>query len=224
MSQPQTLDVILTGATGMVGEGVLLECLAHPAVRSVLVVGRKPCGREHPKLRETLVPSFLALGDVEEQFVGYNTCFFCAGVSSLGKNEADYTRITYDTTLHFAETLARLNPDMTFEYISGASTDSTEKGRVMWARVKGRTENALAHLPFAQEYNLRPGFMRATEGQRNLVSYYRYINWLYPVLHTVAKNYASTLSQVGRAMIELALHGSPKQVLEVADINALAKQ
>ncbi|MFC6646254.1 epimerase [Granulicella cerasi] len=216
------ISVIVTGTTGMVGEGVLLECLASPSVSRVLSVARKPCGYTHPKLDEVIVPSFLSLADVEEQFVGYDACFFCAGVSSLGKDEAEYTRITYDTTLHFAETLARLNPLMVFEYISGAGTDSTEQGKSMWARVKGRTENALARLPFRAVYNLRPGMMRPSEHQRHVPGMMKAIGALYPVMRVVLPKHVSTLSQIGRAMIRIAIDGSSKRVLEVSDLNALA--
>lgn len=217
-----SLKIILTGATGMVGEGVLLDCLDHPAISEVLLVSRKPFGRTHLKLRELLVPDFFNLSAVEAQLTGYDACFFCAGVSSAGMKEADYTRITYDTTLHFAQTLARLNPSMTFVYVSGAGTDSSEHGRIMWARVKGRTENALQKLGFARAYNFRPGFMKATEGQRNIKGYYNAIAWLYPILRIVLPNYVSTMHQVGEAMIHVARNGYPKPILEVKDINSLS--
>lgn len=217
------LKIILTGATGMVGEGVLLACLAHPQVEAVLCVNRKPMGRSHLKLKEYLVADFLALKVDDEKLKGYNACFFCAGVSSLGMKEEQYTRITYDTTLHFAEVLGRQNPEMSFIYVSGAGTDSSEKGRVMWARVKGKTENDLAKMPFKNVYNFRPGFMKATPGQRNLPTIYRFIGWLYPILKVVWPGMTSTLQEVGQAMINSVLKGSAKQVLEVKDIKALAK-
>jgi hypothetical protein len=141
----------------------------------------------------------------------------------VGKSEAVYTRTTYDTTLHFAQTLVKVNPGMTFVYVSGAGTDSTEKGRMMWARVKGRTENALTRLGFRAEYNFRPGFMKAMPGQKNLPASYRAFAWLYVVLRLVAPNYASTLKDVGRAMIRCVAQGYPKTVLEVRDINTLGK-
>ncbi|MGA7351144.1 MAG: NAD-dependent epimerase/dehydratase family protein, partial [Acidobacteriaceae bacterium] len=156
------MKVIITGATGMVGEGVMLECLENPAVDEVLLVSRRPYGASFPKLKECIVPDFMQLDAAVDQLKGYDACFFCAGVSSIGKSEADYTRITYDTTLHFAETVARVNPKMVFVYVSGMGTDSTEKGRMMWARVKGRTENALSRVGFRAVYSFRPGFMRAT--------------------------------------------------------------
>ena len=163
------------------------------------------------------------LDDIRDQLTGYDACFFCAGISSVGMSEADYTHITYDITLHFAGVLASLNPQMVFCYVSGAHTDSTEKGRVMWARVKGRTENALTRLGFRGVYNFRPGFMRATPGQKNLKFAYNLIGWAYPLLRVLLPNLVSTLHDVAIAMIRCVQHGYPKQILEVKDINALAK-
>jgi nucleoside-diphosphate-sugar epimerase len=222
------LKVIITGATGMVGEGVMLVCLEHPAIEQVLIVSRKlygaaSFGAGHPKLKECIVPDFMQLDGVESELGGYDACFFCAGVSSVGKSEAEYTRITYDTTLHFAETVARVNPEMVFTYVSGTGTDSTEKGRTMWARVKGRTENALTRVGFRAAYSFRPAFMRAMPGQRNLPGLYKALGWLYPVLRVVMPSYVSTLEDVGRAMIRCVTQGYPKQILEVRDINALGK-
>lgn len=217
------LNVIITGATGMVGEGVLLTCLEHPAIARVLLVSRKPYGMQHPKLTECIVPDFMHLDTVRDQLTGYDACFFCAGISSAGMSEGDYTHITYDITLHFASALASLSPRMVFCYVSGALTDSTEKGRMMWARVKGRTENALTRLGFRSVYNFRPGFMRATPGQRNIKSYYKLIEWAYPLLHTLLPNQVSTLHDVGIAMIRCVQQGYPKQTLEIKDINTLAK-
>jgi len=216
------LRVILTGATGLVGEGVLLECLENAAIERVLVVGRRPCGREHPKLAELLVPAFTRLGAAEAQLSGYDTCFYCAGISSAGLSEDEYTRITYDTPLHFAQVLARLNPQMVFCHVSGSHTDSSEKGRVMWARVKGRAENALMKLPFKRVHNFRPGFMKPTEGQRNVRSYYRVIAPLAPVLKVLLPGQILTMREVARAMISCARGGNVKQVLEIRDIRALA--
>jgi nucleoside-diphosphate-sugar epimerase len=217
------LKVIITGATGMVGEGVMLECVENPAVDEVLLVSRRPYGPLPPKVKECIVPDFMQADVVTDQLRGYDACFFCAGVSSVGKSEAEYTRITYDTTLHFAETLVKVNPGMVFTYVSGMGTDSTEKGRLMWARVKGRTENALTRLGFRAEYNFRPGFMKAMPGQRNLPGSYKALGWLYPVLKLVASNYVSTLEDVGRAMIRCGSQGYPKPILEVRDINTLGK-
>lgn len=218
------IKVIVTGATGMVGEGVLHECLQHPMVTEVLIVNRRSLGLDHPKLKEIIHKDFFDVSPIETQIKGYDACFFCLGVSSVGMKEPDYYKLTYTLTLGFAETLARLNPDMTFEYISGASTDSTEKGRMMWARVKGKTENDLAKLPFKREYNFRPGYMHPTPGLKNTNKYYKYITWLYPILKRLTPNSVSTLSDMGKAMINAALYGYEKQILEVKDINLLARK
>jgi uncharacterized protein YbjT (DUF2867 family) len=223
VAEGEKFKVIITGATGMVGEGVLLECLAHPAVEQILLVSRKPYGGTHPKLQECIVADFLNLEGVENQLAGYDACFYCAGVSSAGMSESEYSRITYDITLHFAHTLARLNPQMVFDYVSGSLTDSSEKGRIMWARVKGRTENALARARFRSVFLFRPGFMKPIAGQRNIKGYYKAIGWLYRVLHTLLPNQVSTLQDVGLAMILTVLKGYPKQILEIRDINALAR-
>jgi uncharacterized protein YbjT (DUF2867 family) len=217
------LRVILTGATGMVGEGVLLECLENPAVAHVLVLSRRPSGRSHPKMTELLHANLQDLGPIEPQLTGYDACFFCAGISSVGVSKEEYERITHDLTLDFARTLARLNPALTFVYVSGAGTDSAEKSGQHWARVKGRTENELLALPFRRAYMFRPGFMRATPGQRNLLKWYGLVAWLYPLARRFAPAYVSTMQEVGRAMINAASAGAPKPVLEVPDIVALAR-
>jgi uncharacterized protein YbjT (DUF2867 family) len=217
------LRVIITGATGMVGEGVLFECLAHPAVEQVLMVNRRPYRAKHPKLRECIVPDFLDLDEFTSQFTGYDACFYCAGVSSRGMSESEYSHITYDVTTHFAHKLAILNPQMVFTYVSGSLTDSSEKGRLMWARVKGKTENALMRSAFRKVYNFRPGFMKPTLGQQNIKPYYQAIGWLYPLLRVLFPNQVSTTREVGLAMINSVLRGYPKQVLEVKDIKSLAK-
>ena len=216
------LRVILTGATGMVGEGVLLECLTNPTVEHVLVLTRKPTGRTHAKMSELLVPDLANLSAVESQLTGYNACFFCAGVSSVGISKQEYERITHDMTLAVAETLARLNPDMTFIYVSGAGTDSSEKSSQHWARVKGRTENELLALPFPAAYMFRPAFMKITPGQRNVLKWYGAIAWLYPLARKLTPQFVSTMQEVGRAMINAADFGYTKPVLEVRDIVALA--
>ncbi len=216
------MKVIITGATGMVGEGVLLECLAHPEVTAVLLVSRKHYEMNHPKLQEYLIPDFMKLDEFTAQLSGYDACFFCAGVSSIGMKEADYSRVTYDLTLHFAGTLAKLNPGMVFTYVSGSLTDSTEKGRIMWARVKGRTENALMKLPFKGVYNFRPGFMDPTPGQKSIKPAYKMIKVLSPVLRLFFPKRVLTLHQVGLAMIHCVLRGYPKQILEIGDIKMAA--
>ncbi len=216
------IRAIITGATGMVGEGVLHECLQHPDVEQVLTVNRKPYGGGHPKLRELIVPDLFNLEVVSHQLSGYNACFFCAGVTSVGKNEEEYRRLTYDLTLNFAQTLVQLNPDLTFCYISGAGTNSTEKGGSMWARVKGKTENDLAKLPFKQVYNFRPGMMKPTPGLKNVLPMYKYLGWLYPLFRLIMPRMTGTLREVGLAMINVVLKGYPKTIIEVTDIKVLA--
>src|ERR1700719_1492013 len=216
-----TIKTIITGATGMVGEGVLLECLNHPDVEQVLVINRKPGGVSHPKLRELIHIDFFNLAPIERQLTGFNACFFCLGVSSVGMSEEEYRRITYDLTLNVAQLLARLNPEMTFCYVTGAGTDSSEQGRVAWARVKGVTENALMRL-FKHSYMFRPAFMKATSGQKNVKSYYKFFVWLYPIRRALAPSGFCTWQKVGLAMIKSVSKGYPKQSLEVKHIVKLA--
>ena len=218
-----TIKAIITGATGMVGEGVLLECLQNPAVAEVLVLGRRPCGYTHAKLRELLVSDLGDLSAIESQLSGYNACFFCAGVSAVGLSPEAYERITHDLTLRFAQTLARTSPALTFCYVSGAGTDSREQSRQRWARVKGRTENDLLKLPFRAAYMIRPAFLKPTAGQRNVLTMYRYVGWLYPVLRAVAPGTVSTLQELALALIAVAQRGAAKPVLEVRDLLALAR-
>ena len=218
------IKAIITGSTGMVGEGVLLECIQHPDVESILVINRRPCDVTHPKLKEIIHIDFFDLSSIEPGLSGYNACFFCAGVSSMGMKEQEYTRITYDLTMNIGQTLSKLNPDMTFCYVSGAGTDSSEKGRMMWARVKGRTENDLMKLKFKNVFAFRPAFMKAVKGQKNLPKFYKYIQFPYPVLHALFPQYFVTLSDVGLAMINCALAGAEKKVLEAKDIAELAKR
>lgn len=218
------MKVIITGATGMVGEGVMLACVENPAVDDILLISRRAYGASPPKVKELIVPDFMQVDQAAGQLRGYDACFFCAGVSSVGKSEAEYTRITYDTTLHVARTLVALNPTMVFVYVSGAMTDSTEKGRVMWARVKGRTENALQKAGFRAAYNFRPGFMKPMPGQRYLQPWFKWIGWLFPILRVVAPNQVSTLHDVGVAMVRCVIDGYPKRILEIKDINQLARE
>ena len=217
------IKAIITGATGMVGEGVLLECLHDPEVEAILLFSRKPSGYTHPKLRELLHPDFQNLEAIESQLVGYNACFYCAGVSSIGISQAEYERITYDTTLTVAETLVKLNPEMVFCYVTGVGTDSSEQGRSHWARTKGRTENALLRLPFHGAYMFRPGFMLPTPGQRNVLKLYRPISWIYPLARRWAPSYVSTMQEVGQAMLAVVRVGYPTPVLAVPDMVALAQ-
>ena len=217
------LRIILTGTSGMVGEGVLLECLANPAVEVVLSISRKPCGHQHPKLKEIIHADFYNLQSIASQLSGYNACFFCLGISSVGISKEDYYKTTYTLTMQVAEVLLQQNKNITFCYISGAGTDSTEKGWLSWARVKGKTENDLIKLPFKAVYAFRPGFLKATPGQKNLKSWYTFFEWLYPVTKAVAPNIGSTLQQLGQAMIRVSTSGYPQKVLEVKDIIQAAK-
>ena len=209
--------IILTGATGMVGEGVLLTLLQQPEVEAVLSISRQPSGHAHPKLRELLVPDFMNLTAIESELAGYSACLFCAGVSSVGKQEAEYTRLTYDLTLHVARTLVRHSPALTFCYVSGAGTGS----RQMWAQVKQRTENDLRQLPFAAAYMFRPAGIKPLAGQQHVLPMYRWFSWLLPLARQLG--YATTVAELGLAMLHAAERGYPKPVLEVADILQLAK-
>lgn len=213
------IKIILTGATGMVGEGVLMECLENPDVSEILSVSRKPSGKTHPKLKEYLVSDFLSIDLHDEKLKGYDACFFCAGISSIGMNEEDYTKITYDTTLHFAKAVLNQNPEMVFNYVSGASTDSTESGKLMWARVKGRTENDLKRMNFRGAYNFRPGFMKPVEGQTNVKWFFKPFIWIFPIFF---QSKSLTLREVGRAMINVTQKGYPTSTLEIRDIKNLA--
>ena len=217
-----TIKAIITGATGMVGEAVLLECLINSDVEQVLVINRKPGGVSHPKLREIIHADFFNLASVEQQLTGYDACFFCLGVSSVGMDAAQYKRVTYDLTLSVGQVLAKADPEMTFCYVTGKGTDSSEQGRIAWARVKGATENALMRL-FKRAYMFRPAMMKASPGQKNLNPYYKYLAWIYPIGRALSPAHFCTLQEVGRAMINAASKGYPKQILEVKDIVELAK-
>ncbi len=204
----------------MVGEGVLLECLQNEKVAEILIVNRKHYDLTHPKLKELIVPDFMKLEQYRSALVGYDACFYCAGVSSIGMKEEEYTKITYDTTLHFAKTLSVINSNMVFTFVTGRSTDSTETGKSMWARVKGKTENALMKLPFKGEYNFRPGYMKPFKEQKNVKVIVKIFGFFYK---TLFPGDSLTTQEVGRAMINLSFNGSSKQVLEVKDIKELAK-
>ena len=216
------LKLIVTGASGMVGEGALLVCLQRDDIESVLVVGRKPCGTTHPKLKEILHGDFFDLTAIENQLSGYDGCLFCLGVSSVGMKEPEYTKLTYTLTTHFAGALAKHNPNMVFCYISGANTDSTEKGRSMWARVKGRTENELTRI-FKKAYNFRPGGLIPTPGMKNVLPIYKYLGWIIPVMKVVAPGSLCKLEELGNAMVNAVFRGYNKQVLEIPDILVLSK-
>jgi len=222
----RAVKVVLFGASGMVGGGVLLECLDDPRVASVLVVGRRACGVTHPKLTEILHPDFFDYAPLAPRFRDVDACFFCLGVSAAGLTEAEYTRRTYDLTLSAARALAAASPRLVFVYVSGAGTDSTERGRVMWARVKGRTENALLALPIRGAYMVRPGFIQPMRGVRSGTPLYRVfyvvLGPLLPALRRMFPRQITTTVAVGRAMIALAAHGDKKKVLDPEDINRLA--
>ncbi len=213
-----SIKPILFGATGMVGEGVLHEALKDSSVESVLVIGRRSCDVTHPKLTEVLHTDFYDYTAIEERLRGYNACFFCLGVTSIGKNESEYRRLTYDLTIAAAQTLARLNSDMTFCYVSGAGTDSTERGNSMWARVKGKTENDLMKLPFKAVYAFRPGYIKPIPGLKHSITLAKIVAPLYPLLKMFLSKYVCMLEDVGRAMIHVAHAGYSKRILECEDI------
>jgi len=220
------MKVVIFGASGMVGQGVLLECLDHQAISSVLVVGRSPSAIEHAKVEEIIHSDFSDYGSIEDRLVGLDACFFCLGVSAAGMSEEDYRHITYDLAVSAAETLSRLNPEIVLCYVSGAGTDSSEKGRTMWARVKGTTENRLLNMPFNSAYMFRPGYIQPRKGVRSKTQLYQAMYTvlapLYPIWKTFFPGFVTTTEKVGLAMIRVAEQGFPKHVLETRDINLLA--
>ncbi|REC61522.1 nucleoside-diphosphate sugar epimerase [Chryseobacterium pennae] len=217
------MKVIITGATGLVGEGVLLVCLNNPEVTEVLTVSRKSSERKHNKLKELIIKDFSEINNYSTELKEYDACFFCAGVSSVGETEESFTRKTYDFVLPFAEILSQINKTMTFIYVFGNRTDSTEKGKLMWARVKGRTENALLKLPFKAVYNFRPGFMKPVKGQKNVRFIYRFFEALSPVWYLLFPDWICTMEEVGLSMIHCAENGYKSAVLEVKDIKEAAR-
>jgi len=220
------MDILLFGATGMVGQGVLRECLIEPGIDRVVSVGRSSCGRSGSKLEEILLPDLFAIREKALALAGFDACFFCLGISSVGVSEAVYTRITHDLTITIATLLAELNPGMTFIYVTGAGTDSGERGRVMWARVKGRTENALFALPFGASYMFRPGLIQPLHGVVSKTGWYRAIyamtGPLVAVLGALSPGLATTTEKIGRAMIAIARRGYGRRILGNADINRAA--
>lgn len=221
------MKIIVTGVTGMVGKGVLLECLDHPEVSSVLSISRRSAGMEHPKLKELIHKDFSEFESVSKELEGYDACFACMGVSSAGMNEADYTRMTYDYTLSLANELYKLNPEMTITYVSGVGTDSTEKGRSMWARVKGKTENDLLSMGFRQAFMFRPGAIIPERGVVPSSKLYRilinYLGGLLKLIKWIAPKAVVGSSQIGQAMINAHSKGYDKKVIEPADILNLAQ-
>lgn len=219
------MKVILFGATGMIGQGVLRECLLDTGVASVLTIGRSATGRKHEKLREIVPASLFDLSPFEEDLAGLDACFFCLGVSSAGMSEADYRRVTYDLTLSVARSLLRASPGLTFLYVSGAGTDSSARGRTMWARVKGETENALLKLPFRSAYMLRPAFILPRHGITSRTPLYRVLyaatGPLYPVFKRLFPAYVTTTERLARAMLHVARHGAPGRVLSNEDLEGL---
>ena len=216
------MDVLILGATGMVGQGVMRECLLDDGVARVVTLGRHATGNAHPKVREIVHADLFHLQSIEQELTGLDACFYCLGATAAGKSEAEYARINYDMTLAVAETLARVDPDMTFVYVSGMGTDSTERGRTMWARVKGRTENALLRLPFRAAYMLRPGIILPMHGIKSKTTLYRVgytlMTPLYPVLRALFPRAITSTEHLGRVMLRLARSGYSKPVLEPADI------
>lgn len=221
------MKIVLFGATGMVGQGVLRECLLDPKVEQVLCVVRTQLGQRDPKLRELVLPNLAELSSVEHELDGYDACLFCLGVSAAGLGEAEYRRISYDLTLSVAHTLLARNRKLSFLYVSGAGTDSSERGRAMWARVKGATENALLALPFRGAYMFRPGLIQPLHGITSKTRAYRIIyawfGFLIPVLKAIFPSSVMSTEDLGRAMIRVAKHGAPKSVLEASDITGLLK-
>jgi uncharacterized protein YbjT (DUF2867 family) len=216
------MKAIIFGATGMVGQGVLRVCLLDPEVESVLTVGRTQTGQRHAKLQEIAHKDFADFSAIEQDLAGYDACFWCLGVASAGMSEQDYTRMTYDYTIAAARVLVKQNPNMTFIFVSGTGADSTEKGRTMWARVKGKTENEILRMPFKAAYVFRPAFIQPLHGIQSRTKLYRtlyvVVAPLYPLIKLLLPNYATTTEQLGQAMIKVAKHGATKHVLESSDI------
>jgi uncharacterized protein YbjT (DUF2867 family) len=221
------MNILLFGATGMVGQGVLRECLLDPVAQRVVTIGRNATGVQNPKLREIVHQDLWNYAAIESNLNDFDTCFFCLGIGSAGMTEKDYEHVTYGITIAAAETLSRLNPKMVFIYVSGAATDSSEKGRMMWARVKGKTENALLRMPFAAAYMFRPGFIEPAHGEVSRTQLYRLLltcaRPLLPLLRRVFPNQILTTEQIARAMLNLATHPYPKHILEIKDIRAVAE-
>jgi uncharacterized protein YbjT (DUF2867 family) len=219
--------VIITGATGMIGKGVLLECLDHDAIGEVMVIGRNPVNHKHPKLKELIHKDFSDFSEVKNQLSGYDACFFCLGISAAGLKEDQYKKITCDFTLSLAKTLVEINSEMTFNYVSGQGTDSTEKGRMMWARVKGKTENDLLNLGFNQAFMFRPGMIIPLRGIKSRTKSYRfmydYFIWLVKTIKAISPNSVVDTTQIGLAMINSMLKGYNKNILKAKDILILSK-
>ena len=216
------MKIILTGATGMIGEGILLECLQDERVHEILSVSRKPSGKSHPKLSEYIVAEFLDLPENDSKLQGYDACFFCAGVSSVGMEKPLYEKLTYDTTMAFAHAIGN-QPQLAFVYVSGGGTDRSEKGRLHWARVKGKVENDLIKLPFKNAFGFRIGMMIPAVGQQHVLKYYDYLGWMSPFLKLFFPNVINTMRQVANAMIRVCTEGYASDIIYVKDIRKLDK-
>lgn len=208
----------------MVGEGVLHECILDNEIEKILIINRQTLGMDHPKVAELIIPDFFDLSQLNGKLHGYDGVFFCLGVSSVGMSQDKYYKMTYDLTMLFANTVASQNANSIFCYISGAGTDSTENGRLAWARIKGKTENDLLKIPFKRVYNFRPGVLTPTKGLKNTLGFYKWLGWMIPIIKLFAHNRITSLSQLGRAMIQVVKHGYEKQVIEVRDILILSKK
>ncbi len=219
------MKALIFGATGMVGQSVLRECLLDPEVEKVIAIGRTSTAQRNPKLRNLMLPDLFQLSPIESEMRGFDACFFCLGVTSAGLSEEKYRHITYDLMISVARTLARLNPGMTFVLVSGAGADSTERGKVMWARVKGAAENELFRLPFRAAYSVRPAAILPENGIRSRTSLYQFfytvLRPLYPVFRLVAPRYVTTTTKLGKVMVALAKHGAPKQIIESWDFDQI---
>ena len=221
------MKVILFGSTGMIGQGVLFETLKDTRIASVLVINRQTVGITHPKLTEIIHSDFYDLKPIKEQLSGYDTCLFCLGVSSVGMNEADYSKVTFELTTYIAKKLLNLNPSMTFCYISGAHTDSTENGKVMWARIKGKTENALLAMNFKKAYMFRPGFIQPMKGIKSKTPLYKFLYDIFKPFYFLLKRYENIVTNteiLGKAMIKAAAEGYENNILESKDINQIVKR
>ncbi len=221
-----TINAIIFGSTGMIGQGLVLECLENPQVESILLINRQPCGMSHKKLKEIIHQDFFDLSSIENEFKNKNTCFFCLGISAVGLDEPAYDKITFDLTINVAKTLLKINPDHTFCYVSGAGTDSSEKGNAMWARVKGKTENALLAMPFKKSYMFRPGYIQPTRGIKSKTKWYNIVYIVFKPMYYLLKRFKNLVTDTDRmakAMINAVAFGSDKKILGVREINILSR-
>jgi hypothetical protein len=221
--EAKQLNIIITGTSGMVGEGVLHECINSPFIKNILIINRKALSINNPKVKELILTDFLNVSSIENQLIGYDACFFCMGSTSLGKSKDEYYKVSYSIPIMFGEVISKINPSMIFEYISGAGTDSSENGKIMWARVKGKTENDLMKLPFKRVFVFRPGYLHPTKGLNNTQAFYKYISWLYPTMRKLMPNQFTTLSELGQAMINSVIFPYSRQIIEIKDIIKLSK-